>query len=192
MGVPFRRRENVPVWTSGFAAPVNLFRNACVVQVVNFQEARPMIDQPLSMIRTDPDIKAYQDYMPNDWGEGTMGPLPSGTVLERLVCDLGLSWRSASYTAQMPAASINVMHAAMVGRGKFKSPDSSIVAYSNAILAKLSRQIPELVENSALRARNQAALVTVAAEFRDQAAAVTEDYPVEPIWAQFMRIRPSG
>lgn len=74
-----------------------------------------MAEQPVSKILTDPDIKAYQDYMPDDWGEMTIGPLPEGTVLERLVLDLGLSWRSALYTAQMPATSIKVMHAAAVG-----------------------------------------------------------------------------
>jgi hypothetical protein len=144
-------------------------------------------ERPITKISTDPDIKAYQDYIPEDWGKNTIGPLPEGTVLERLVLDLGLSWRCTSYTAQMPATSIKAMHAAAVGRGKFVSPDSSIVAYSDRILAKLSRQVPELVENSALRARIQAALVTVTAEFRDEAAAVKEDYPVEPIWADFMQ-----
>jgi hypothetical protein len=149
-----------------------------------------LAEQPVSKIFTDPDIKAYQDYMPVDWGEKTIAPLPEGTVLERLVLDLGLSWRNASYTAQMPATSIKVMHAAAVGRNKFVSPDSSIVAYSDAILARLSRLVPELVEDSALRARIQAALVTATAEFRDQAAAVKEDYPIEPIWADFMKDTP--
>ena len=46
--------------------------------------------------------------------------------------------------------------------------------------------MPELVENSSLRARLVAELATIAAEFRDRAAAVKHDYPVEPIWAQFM------
>ncbi len=50
--------------------------------------------------------------------------------------------------------------------------------------------MPELVENSSLRARIQAELVTVTAEFRDQAASVKEDYPIEPIWADFMKDTP--
>jgi len=169
---------------------VNLIHNGCVDEMAKSLDGRPMAEQPVSTILTDPDIKAYQDYMPDEWGEKTIGPLPEGTVLERLVIDLGLSWRSASYTAQMPATSIKVMHASAVGRCKFVSPDSSIVAYSDAILAKLSRQMPELVENSALRARIQAELVAVTAEFRDQAAAVKEDYPIEPIWADFMKETP--
>ena len=145
-----------------------------------------MTKQPVSKILTEPDIKAYQDYLPDDWGERTVGKLPEGSVLERLVLDLGLSWRSASYTAQMPATSIKAMHAAALGRGKFVSPDSSIVSYSDKILSMLSQQVPDLVENRALRARIQSALVEVATQFRDQAAAVVDDFPIEPIWADFM------
>jgi hypothetical protein len=141
---------------------------------------------PDRQIYTDPDINAYQGYMPDDWGEKVIGPIPEGTVLERLLLDLAVSWRSASYTAQMPATSIRAMHAAALGRSKFVSPDSSIVGYSDAILAQLSRRVPELVENRRLRSTLCEELVRIAAEFRDRAAAAKKDYPVEPIWAEFM------
>ena len=142
--------------------------------------------EPDRCIYTESDIKAYEGYMPDDWGEKTIGPMPEGTVLERLLLDLALSWRSVTYTAQMPAASIRAMHAAAVGRSKFVSQDSSIVAYSDGIICKLSQRVPELVEYSGLRARLVAELATIAAEFRDRAAAVKNDYPIEPIWAEFM------
>ncbi len=144
------------------------------------------MEEPDRTIHTETDIKAYEGYMPDGWGEKTIGPLPEGTVLERLLLDLGMSWRSASYTAQMPATSIRAMHAAIVGRSNFVSPDSSIVAYSERIIGQLCQRVPELVENGTLRARLIAELATVAADFRDRAAAVKNEYPVEPIWTQFM------
>ena len=64
------------------------------------------MDQPDRKIHTETDIEAYEEYLPNDWGEKTIGPIAEGTVLERLLLDLALSWRSASYTAMMPATSI--------------------------------------------------------------------------------------
>jgi hypothetical protein len=142
--------------------------------------------EPDRHIYTDSDIKAYEGYMPDEWGERTIGPIPEGTVLERLLLDLSLSWRSASYTAQMPATSIRAMHAAAIGRSNFVSPDSSIVMYSERIIAQLCQRVPELVEYSWLRARLAEELVKISADFRDKAAAVKHDYPVEPIWAQFM------
>ena len=82
-----------------------------------------MAEQPDRRICTDPDIKVYQDYMPDEWGESIIGLIPRGTILERLVLDLAISWRSASYTAQMPVTAIKAMHAAAVGHGKFVAPD---------------------------------------------------------------------
>jgi hypothetical protein len=144
------------------------------------------MEKPDRAIRTETDIKAYEGYMPDDWGEKVIGSAPVGTILERLLLDLGMSWRSASYTAQMPATSIRAMHAAAVGRSNFVSPDSSIVAYSERIIGQLCVRVSELAENSSLRVRLVAELATIADEFRDRAAAVKGDYPLEPIWTQFM------
>ena len=137
-------------------------------------------------IFTDSDINAYQGYLPDEWGENTIGPIPEGTVLERLLLDLALAWRSASYTAQLPATSIRAMHAAAIGRASFVSPDSSIVAYSEKIIAQLTGMVPELTENRALRIRLMESLATIACEFRDRASQVGTSIPIDPIWADFM------
>ena len=70
------------------------------------------MEEPDRTIHTVTHIKAYEGYMPDDWGEKTIGGASVGTVIERLLLDLGMAWRSASYTAQMPATSIRAMHAA--------------------------------------------------------------------------------
>jgi hypothetical protein len=111
------------------------------------------MDQPDRTIHTETDINAYSGYLPDDWGETTLRPIPKGIVLERLFLDLGMSWRSASYTAQMPATSIRAMHAAALGRGNVVSPDSSIVAYSEHIIGTLAQRVPEPAENRSLRAK---------------------------------------
>lgn len=148
------------------------------------------MDESNRHIHTDTEITAYAGYIPEDWGENTIGPIPEGTVLEHLLLNLAMSWRSASYTAQMPVTSIRVMHAAALGRNKFVSPDSSILAYSERIIGELARRIPELVENRKLRARMVSELATISAEFRDRVAAVKDEYPIEPIWAEFMNDLP--
>jgi len=137
-------------------------------------------------IRTDLDIDAYQGYHPDEWGPKTFASLPEKTVLERLLIDLALAWRTASYTAQMPATSIRAMHAAALGRGKYVTIDKSIITYSEQIIAELSRRVPELCENSTLRARLVAELATISSDFRDRAAAVQDDFPIQPIWDDFM------
>jgi len=144
------------------------------------------MDEPDRHIRTDPDIASYAGYLPDDWVREKIEPIAVGTVLERLLLDLAMGWRCASYTAQMPATSIRAMHAAALGRSKFVSPDSSIVAFSQQIIAKLAGRVPELFENSKLRARCVAELVTISAEFRDRAEAVKNEITIEPVWTEFM------
>lgn len=142
--------------------------------------------EPDRHIFTDSEIDIYQGYMPDEWGELTFETIAADTVLERLLLDLALAWRTAAYTAQMPASSIRAMHAAALGRGNFVSPDSSIVAYSEKIAVELTKQIPELTEDRALRSRLMASLVTITGELRDRTAKVKAEFPIEPIWAQFM------
>jgi hypothetical protein len=149
-------------------------------------QTRAAMDQPDRAIHIATDIRAYEGYVPEDWGEKTIGPIPAGTVLERLLLDLGMSWRSASYTAQMPATAIRVMHAAAVGRSSFVTPDSSIVAFSEKIIGTLVQRVPELTENGPLRAKLMAELTTISVEFRDRAAAVKNEFPIGPIWAEFI------
>lgn len=150
------------------------------------------MDEPDRKIHIETDIKSYERYMPDDWGDKTITPIPTGTVLERLLLDLAMSWRSTSYTAQMPVTSIRAMHAAAIGRGSFVSPDSSIIAYSERIIGELTLRVPVLTENGALRAKLVGELATIAAEFRDRAAAVVDEYPIEPIWEQFMKVTAFG
>jgi hypothetical protein len=156
-----------------------------------WQMSKPMavrsMTDALRAIHIGTDIKTYEGYIPDDWGEKNIGPIPKGTILERLLLDLAMSWRSVSYTAQMPATSIRLMHTAALGRGNYVSKDSSIVAYSETIIAQLCQRVPEVFENSSLRARIIAELAIISAEFRDRAAAVPDDFPLEPIWADFMK-----
>jgi hypothetical protein len=146
--------------------------------------------EPDRTIHTDPDMQAYQGYMPGDWGEKTIGPIAEGTVLERLLLDLAMSWRSTSYTAQMPVTTIGAMHAAAVGRGSFVSPDSSVVTYSERIIGRLAQRVPVIIENGRLHALLVAELATIASEFRDQAETIKRDYPIEPLWGLFLSETP--
>ena len=125
--------------------------------------------------------------MPDDWAPKAFGPVKSGTALDDLLVDLLLAWRTIAYTASMPAIAIKVAQATTLGYAKFVSPDGSIIAFADAVLAKVSRKVPELVDDRKLRARLFREIVTVADEFRQQRSAVTPEMPIEPIWQDFLK-----
>jgi hypothetical protein len=143
--------------------------------------------EPDRHIQIDPELNSYQGYMPDEWAKATLGPIKQGTVLERLLLDLALAWRTAAYTAQMPATAVRATHAAAVGRGTYASPDSSVVSLTDKIIAELSQKVPEFFENGSLRARVTEALATITDEFRERTTKVREDFPIEPMWKDFLQ-----
>lgn len=148
------------------------------------------MDEPDRQIHTETQLSSYEGYVPDDWGAEILVRVPRGSVIEQLLLDLALSWRTTSYTAQMPATAIRAMHAAALGRSNFVSPDSSIVSFSDRIIGRLAQRVPELVTNRALGDRLVESLAGIATEFRDRAAAVRNDFPIEPIWAEFLTQAP--
>jgi hypothetical protein len=145
------------------------------------------MSDPVRNIYIDKRIGLYEGYVPDDWAPKAFGPVKPGSALDQLLVDLLLAWRTTAYTASMPATAIKVVQASTLGYAKFVSPDSSIIAFADAILAKVSRKVPELVDDRGLRARLVSEIATVADEFRAQRAAVTPEMPIEPIWHDFLK-----
>src|SRR5205807_8462605 len=129
----------------------------------------------------------YQCYIPNDWGPKAFGPVKAGSALDNLLVDLLLGWRTTAYTASMPAIAIKVAQSTTLGYAKYVSPDGMIVAHSEAIVAKVSRKVPELVDDRQLREALLKELVTVADELRAAHSAATPEMPIEPIWVDFLK-----
>ena len=101
--------------------------------------------------------------------------------------DLLLGWRTTAYTASMPATAFKVARSTTLGYAKYVSPDGMVVALSDAIVAKVSRKVPELVEDRRLREALLNELVTVADELRAAHSTVSPEMPIEPIWVDFLK-----
>ncbi len=147
-------------------------------------QSKPESDRKIT---TDPDINAYQGYLPDEWGPKVIGPIPEGTVLERLLLDLAMAWRSASYTAQMPATAVRAMHAATAGLANYSSNDASIADFADKVIGKLAEQVPELHSNRTLSNKLVNRLNDIATGFRDRARQAKLEVPIEPMWASFMQ-----
>lgn len=139
-------------------------------------------------IYTDSNLDAYSEYIPDEWGEKHIGPIPEGTVLERLLLDIAVLWRTVSYTAQMPSSSIRGMHASAVGRSKFVSPDKSVVRLADQIVEELRKRVPALIRSKNTGKIIGKELEKIGFEYRERLQKVMDDYPIEPIWAEFMKL----
>lgn len=147
--------------------------------------------EPVRHIEIDDRIEAYSNYLPSDWMQAVAEKAAPTPALDHILTDMLLAWRSTAYTAAMPAIMPQSIRATLEGYAGCVSPDSSIVAFAEAVVAKVSQRLPELVENSRLRSAILAELATVAAEFRDIRARVKPDMPVAPFWQSLLR-EPAG
>lgn len=141
---------------------------------------------PVRNIYIDNRMGQYEGYIPDDWAPKAFGPVQPGSALDNLLVDLLLGWRTTAYTASMPAIAIKVAQSTTLGYARYVSPDSMIVAHSEAIVAKVSRKVPELVDDRRLREALLKELVTVADELRAAHSGATPEMPIEPIWADFL------
>jgi len=145
------------------------------------------MSEPLREIWIDSRMERYEGYVPDDWAPKAFGPVQEGSALDNLLVDLLLAWRTITYTASMPAILIKSIQSSTLGYAKHVAPDASVVAFGDNILAKLSRTVPQLVEDRKLRVRLMESLVTMAADFRDTRAMVSPEVPIEPIWNDFLK-----
>src|SRR5438093_11545166 len=122
------------------------------------------MSDPVRNIYMDNRIESYEGYVPDDWAPKAFGPVKPGSALDHLLVDLLLAWRTTAYTASMPGTAIKVAQATTLGYTKFVSPDSSIIEFADAVLAKVSRKISELVDDRQLRARRASEIVRTADE----------------------------
>ena len=138
-------------------------------------------------IALDDRLSSYEGYLPDGWiDQEPFKGVKHGCVLEILLYRLGLSWRTTAYVAAVPSMIVKMVQSALLGFAKVESPDASLIGFGEGVLAKLSRQVPELVEDRKLRAKLMIALVAEADLFRKTAAAVALDLPLEPMWRDFL------
>jgi len=141
----------------------------------------------LGKIYVDGRISQYEGYLPDDWMGHALDTSKPAAALSEIVADLLLAWRTVAYTASMPVTVIKTMQAAMLGYARVVSPDASVIAFSDGVLARVSQRIPDLVEDRRLRERLVRELVTLGDEIRAQRATLTTEMPVEPIWQDFLK-----
>lgn len=138
----------------------------------------------------DTRVDAYEGFLSTDWANMITEKAASSPMLTEIVFDLLLDWRSCCYTAAMPAIFAQSIQTYANSYTNDPSNDRSVLAYSDTILKLMSRQVPELAENSDLRARLASALVNTSADVRDAKDAVKINFELEAAWGDYLGMAP--
>ena len=129
-----------------------------------------------------PDRSQYLNYIPDTWTASLDERVQTAPLLKQLATNLLMQWRATAITASMPAISVMALHSGLNGYLQAVMPDSTALSWVDAIMSRLSRRVPDLVDDRQLRAKLTSEIATLATEFRDVKEKVQTSLPIEPMW----------
>jgi hypothetical protein len=134
--------------------------------------------------------ESYGPFFADDFAHKAFSASDDVSALHEPIFDLIADWRSASYAGALPyliPSSIKGFHDAFVN----KAPSTAgILNYSDAILAKLSQEIPKLACDSALQHALGEKIVAIANEICTAASTVKHELDGNSIWQEFLSLHP--
>src|ERR1019366_705045 len=147
------------------------------------------MNDPVRTMFIDNRFESYEKYVPDEWTAGFFKNVAEKSILDQMLIDFVLAWRTTAYVASMPGTFIKAIQASTLGYVRYTSPDSSLISFGEKVMAEVSAEVPELVENSALRSRILAALVSSADAFRGrrEKAMAEVDMPIQQMWEDFLK-----
>lgn len=130
----------------------------------------------------------YQDFLPESWTRKIDGMVNQGSILDTLLLDLLLAWRSTSFTASMPLMLTKSVHSGIEGVLNNRSWNESVVIFGSAILDQLLIRLPELTRNHRLQLRLSTEITTISERFRPPSPGNSRNLPVDKLWDNFLSV----
>ena len=145
------------------------------------------MEKPLIIDRRQ---EAYGTFFADNFGHEAFAASDAASLLAETIFDLVADWRSASYVGALPATipnSIKQFHDAFVNA---ETTAACILRYSDVILTKLSREIPDLVVNPELQRKLQEKVVALSSEISEANASVRQELDGEAVWQEYLGLHP--
>lgn len=133
---------------------------------------------------------SYGTFFSDNFGHLAFAASDDAPLLAVPIFDLVADWRSASYVGALPASipnAIKQFHDTFV---KAETTATGILQYSDVILTKLSRELPELVDSPELQRILRERLVILTSEIAEANSSVKQELDGEAVWQQYLSINP--
>jgi len=134
--------------------------------------------------------EAYGTFFSDNFGHEAFAASDDAPVLAAPIFDLIGDWRSASYVGALPASiphSIKQFHDSFVNA---ETTATGILRYSDVILTKLSRELPDLVANSELQRLLREKIVVLSSEISEASSVVRQELDGDAVWQQYLSLHP--
>ncbi len=124
-----------------------------------------MQDENQRNIYIEKDFEAYRNTFSDDWCKRIDNLTDTKPKLSGIILDLILDWRSAAYTASLPATTLEMIKSHHDGLVNSNSPNSTLIRLTEALKTKLAREMPdEFTVDPSLGRRIQKSLIDTCGE----------------------------
>lgn len=145
------------------------------------------MDQIKQDIFLDDRLASYRKLFSDDWPHRLDKFIDDAPKLRRLGFDLLMQWRGAAYTAEFPATLIDHFSSFAAGFVREPTPNTDILKLATALVARCSREIPELTVDPSVQNKLRELFVEMGAQLTDFDRNQTYEFPREEIWKRYLQ-----
>lgn len=145
-----------------------------------------MTSEWIRNIHIDTRYESYKDFFSDDWGHRIDAIVRDASKLRLFALDLLADWRGAAYAVSFPTVMVEHFRSFAEGYVNESSPSTGILRFSEVVLTKLSRELPDLSAHPQLKRDLHKRIVCLSAEILDAHSQVKLEFPSEQIWEQYL------
>lgn len=145
------------------------------------------MSNPNQNIWLDLRLESYRGLFSDDWGQQANDAAGDATTLQTLVFELLMQWRGAAYTAEFPATLIDHFSSYVSGFLQERAPHTTVLKVADAIVARCSRDVPEVMADPAAQRKLHDEFVRIGADIIEPSGRTEFKVDREEIWKQYLQ-----
>lgn len=172
---------------AAFASGCEHLPASCVTSFANQHNRGARMDSFEQQIFLDDRHQSYRGLHSDDWCIRFDDLVAGSPTLQHLGYDLMLHWRGAAYTAEFPASLID--HFASFATGFMReppTPNADILKLATALIARCSRDVPEISADPSVQSKLRNVFVEMAAQFAEFGETKFE-FPRDRVWKRYLQ-----
>ena len=134
--------------------------------------------------------ESYGTFFADDFGHKAFAASDKASKIAKPIFDLVADWRSASYVGALPASIPDTIKQFHDGYVNADQNASGMLRFSDVVLARLSREIPELDADPALKRTIRERVVALSAEISELKGSVRPELDGDTVWKEYLSLHP--
>ena len=146
------------------------------------------MEDTIRRIYVDTVLESYRNFFDNDWAASIVSIARDSAQLLQMIYDLTLEWRGAAYNAALPVELLEHVKSFYDGFVRSETPNTDLLQLSEALTARLGREIQEIGFDPVTLRRVQAKIIELGAQIQESVRNAPLTFPLEQAWDQYLNV----